>query len=83
MDQDNKLRLVFGLKMLALVIYAVLTAITCAGVWNYNPEGFIKWCALAMGLCNGALAVKYYLRLKREYDAALIALRKTEKEGSK
>lgn len=54
---DNKSRIKWGLKTLALVLYGLLTIATCAGVWNYNPEGFIKWCALALGLCNAGVIV--------------------------
>ena len=68
MNDENKNRLVFGLKVVALVLFIGLTIITCAGVWNYNPEGFVKWCALALAICNGYLAVKYYLKIKKEYD---------------
>ena len=75
MDPSNKMRLVLGLKMLALVIYCGLTIITCDGVWNFNPEGFVKWCALALGLCNAFLAVKYYLRLRAEYNEKVKALK--------
>lgn len=46
-----------GLKVLVLAIYGLLTIATCAGVWNFNPEGFIKWCALALGLCNAGVIV--------------------------
>lgn len=73
---DNKLRVVLGLKMLALLIYIGLTIITCVGVWNFNPEGFVKWCALALAICNGILAVKYYIRLKDEYVAAVREMNK-------
>ena len=52
---DNNIKK--GLKVLGLAIYGILTIMTCAGVWNYNPEGFIKWCALALGLCNAGVIV--------------------------
>lgn len=43
-------------KLAAIVIYALLTIITCAGVWNYCPEAFVKWCTAAIFVCNGAAA---------------------------
>ena len=52
---DNNIKK--GLKVLVLAIYGLLTIATCAGVWNFNPEGFIKWCALALGLCNAGVIV--------------------------
>ena len=52
---DNNIKK--GLKVVLLAIYGILTIMTCAGVWNYNPEGFIKWCALALGLCNAGVIV--------------------------
>lgn len=66
MNEKNKARWVYDLKMIAILMWMVLTVITCVGVWNYNPEGFVKWCALALALCNGVIAVKYYLRLKAD-----------------
>lgn len=66
MDEKNKARWVYDLKMIAIFMWMVLTVITCVGVWNYNPEGFVKWCALALAVCNGVIAVKYYLRLKAD-----------------
>ena len=74
MNNENKTRIIYGIKMLALVLYIILTIITCAGVWNYNPEGFVKWCAFALAICNGILSVKYFLRLRKEYKDYIKAL---------
>lgn len=54
---DNQSRIAKGIKVVLLAIYGILTIMTCAGVWNFNPEGFIKWCALALGLCNAGVIV--------------------------
>ena len=64
MNNDNKNRILMGLRMLALVIWLVLVIITCAGVWNFDKEeGFVRWCAfllMAVNLCAiGYLFVKF------------------------
>ena len=71
MDAENKNRIVLGIKMIVLTIYVGLTIATCAGVWNYCTESLIKWGALALAICNGVLAVKYYLRLKKDYSVIM------------
>lgn len=73
METDNKLRLAYGLKIFALAIWAVLTIITCAGVWNFNPEGFVKWAALALLICNGLVIFFYGKRLNKEFKANMKA----------
>ena len=61
------MKLVYGLKMTALVVWALLTIITCSGVWNYNPESFIKWCAAALLVCNGIVVWRFGKRLSNEF----------------
>lgn len=34
-----------SLVIIGLFILGLLTIATCAGVWNYCPEPFVKWCA--------------------------------------
>ena len=73
METDNKIRLAYGLKIAALAIWAMLTIITCAGVWNFNPEGFVKWAALALLICNGIVIYCFGKRLNKEFKANLQA----------
>ena len=73
METDNKLRLAYGLKIAALAIWAMLTIITCAGVWNFDPEGFVKWAALALLICNGLVIFFYGKRLNKEFKANMKA----------
>lgn len=73
METDNKLRLAYGLKIAALAIWAMLTIITCAGVWNFDPEGFVKWAVLALLICNGLVIFFYGKRLKKEFNANMKA----------
>lgn len=40
-------------KRVALVLYAILTIATCAGVWNYCPEATIKVFAGLLFAANG------------------------------
>ena len=55
MNQDNKNRIVKGLQVLVLVVFGLLSIITCVGVWNYCPETWVKWCAGVLLACNGFL----------------------------
>ena len=73
METDNKLRLAYGLKMIALGLWALLTIITCAGVWNSCPEGFVKWMALALLICNGLVIFFYGKRIRKEFKANMKA----------
>lgn len=61
MNEDNKNRMLWGAKVFALVIYVILTIATCAGVWNFCPEPFVKWCAGFLFAANGLIA---YLTFK-------------------
>lgn len=65
MNQDNKDRLLWGAKMLGLVAWLVLTIMTVAGVWNYNPERTIKVVAGLLGAWNVALIVIAYLNVNK------------------
>ena len=73
MEQDNKLRLAYALTIAAIAIWAMLTIITCAGVWNFDPEGFVKWAALALLICNGLVIFFYGKRLNKEFKANMNA----------
>lgn len=57
---------IFYAKMVALIIYAMLTIITCAGVWNSEPEGFVKGCAVLLLIANGISIYSHAKKLKRE-----------------
>ena len=61
----NKTRLEMGAKVVALFLFGLLTIITCAGVWNYCPETWVKWCAGALFVCNG---IGIYFLAKRISD---------------
>lgn len=71
METDNKLRLAYGLKIAALAIWALLTIITCAGVWNFNPEGFVKWSALALLIVNFVFIIVLGKKFNTEFKAAM------------
>ena len=47
----------WGVKALLLVVFIAITIITCAGVWNYCPELFVKAVAVLLLLSNGCIAV--------------------------
>lgn len=56
-----------GAKVLAVFAYAMLTIITCAGVWNHNPEPFVKWCAGFLFACNAFAIYKLARKVLAEY----------------
>jgi len=56
MNNDNKIRVMKGIKVIALVIYGILTIATCAGVWNFCPEKAVKVFA-GLLLCANALVI--------------------------
>ena len=53
MDSYNKNRIITGLKVLAIVVWALLTIAVCCGVWTYCPEPAITWLAGALIFANG------------------------------
>lgn len=60
MNDQNKNNVSTGLKKLALVIWALLTAATCAGVWNFCPEKAVKFGALLLFACNAVSIVSLW-----------------------
>lgn len=78
MNEDNKNRIIWGLKVLALVIYCLLTIAVCAGVWNYCAEKEVCLGAGVLLIANGLLAWRYARRIGQDGKAA--AEKKPEKE---
>lgn len=60
MNEQNKSIIKEGLAKLALVLYALLTIITCAGVWNYCPETTVNILSTALLACNFTAIVKLW-----------------------
>lgn len=58
MNQENKNRTAWGLKVLALAIFFILTVAVCSGVWSYCPEPWVKWCAIALLVVNGYTIIR-------------------------
>lgn len=58
----EKKEFIYWAKIVCLFLYGMLTIVTCAGVWNYNPEGFVKLCA---GLLLAANGVSIYCLAKK------------------
>lgn len=80
MNNDNKNRILKGLRMLALVIWLVLVIITCAGVWNFDKEeGFVRWCAFLLMAVN-LFAISYlFVKFRKDGQADGKALPETKK----
>ena len=66
MNEDNKTRLMDALRKLALIIYALITIITCMGVWNYCKENFVCLMAGVLLVCNGVAVVKLWKKTTPE-----------------
>lgn len=56
---DNNSRIKKGIKVIALVLYGLLTIITMIGVMNHCPETAVKWFSAALLACNAG--VIYYI----------------------
>lgn len=76
MEQDNKNRVVWGLEVAALVLYVLITIATCAGVWNFCPEKFVKVLAGILFLVNGYAAFQKARKLRKNYSSFI----KTEEQ---
>jgi len=48
----------WGLKVLALAIFVILTVAVCSGAWSYCPESWVKWCAAALLVVNGYAIIR-------------------------
>ena len=70
MQKIVKIRCAYGLKTIVLGIWAVLTVITCNGVWNYAPEAFTKWSAVITLVLTLLVIWRFGKRLYKEYREA-------------
>lgn len=82
MNEDNKNRIIWGLKVLALGLYCLLTIAVCAGVWNHCDEKEVCLGAVVLLIANGLLAWRYARRIGQDRKAAkkAAAEKKPEKE---
>lgn len=53
-----------GRKVLPLVIYAIITIMTCSAVWNSRPGAFLSVVALATMAANGYVIYKEAKKIK-------------------
>lgn len=56
------------LRVVGIALYALLTIATCAGVWNFCPETFIKVLAGALFCANAFIIYRFVKKLKAERD---------------
>lgn len=66
MEQENKSRLEKGLKVLAVFVYALITIITCAAVWNAGVGAFLSVVAFALLASNGYMIYNEVKKLKED-----------------
>lgn len=55
---DNKNNLKKAAIVAVLIVYSLLTIVTCCGVWNFCPETTVKVLTGVLFLCNGGIV--YY-----------------------
>ena len=70
MNEDNKKRIIWGLKVLALGLYCLLTIAVCAGVWTCCDEKEVCLGAIVLLIANGLLAWRYARRIGQDRKAA-------------
>lgn len=66
MEQENKSRLEKGLKVLAVFVYALITIITCAAVWNAGVGAFLSITALVLLVLNGYVIYNEVKKIKED-----------------
>ena len=76
MRDENKNRLAYGLKVFALILWAMLAIVTCAGVWNFCKETFVVVCSIILFLASGVGVVVLWRRFKNEYESAIREMNK-------
>lgn len=80
MTERNKIEIAFFAKMLALFVWGVISIATFAGVMNYCPEPFVKWCAGILLVLNLAILGFYASRLVKDKRMAVEALQQKERD---
>ena len=58
MNEFNKGNMKWGLKVLLIFVWAILSVATCAMVWNFIPNVLGKVAALALLGFNGVAVVQ-------------------------
>ena len=71
MSNENKDRLILGLKIIGLIVVAILTVIVCAGVWNARGEVFAQVCAGILIVANVIVLWCLGKRISADYVAKI------------
>ena len=66
MNEQNKENVSWGVKVLMLFIWALLTIATCAGVWSFCPEFFVKILAGGLFASNGFAIYKLGKKVNKQ-----------------
>lgn len=74
MSERNKIEIAFFAKMLGLLVWLMLVIITCSGVWNFDKESFVCWCAVLLMAINVGAIVYLFNKWRKEHNAAIEAL---------
>ena len=80
MTEKNKTDFIFFLKMAGLFVWGIIAIINFAGVLNYCPENFVKWCAGILLAGNAVIIYTYGKRLVADKNAAIEAIQAKERQ---
>lgn len=80
MTERNKIETAFFAKMAALFVWGIISIITFAGVLNYCPEPFVKWCAGILLVLNLTILGFYAYRLVKDKRMAVEAIQQKERD---
>lgn len=56
----------WGIKVFLIIIWALLTIATCAGVWNSGAEPFVGWAALLLLIFNATAITGSVIKIINE-----------------
>lgn len=81
MTERNKISLELFGKLAVLFVWGIVTIITFAGVLNYNPEAFVKWCAGITLAFNGTAIFLLAKKFLKERNDKLVKIQEAEREA--
>lgn len=80
MNEDNKNRMGYGLKIVGLTLCAIITIIVCVGIWNNtaNAEGIQIAASILLFLCNAGLIISAGRAASKKYNDTIDELTKKQ-----
>lgn len=73
MNNDNKNRIKYGLKVFGLTICAILTIVVCVGIWNNGSqvEGIQLLASILLFFSNAVLIIAAGVAASKSYNAKI------------